>query len=255
QRKHAKRFRADFFHQEGRGWKACLLATSYDHRPLGREHEAAVRLGDGYLQPRRNAVGVSRPEHVDSHDLSFGIVEADRDELERHDGRQALREIATQRGQVAMRRDRLRYLHEKTQLVGAACQTHTRTSGEWRSMDTARGRRSGSSSELSRIPAPAESRRFFMTDVTACLPAPLRAPTIRACLQAARSATVWRGAVAPARCRARYRFNRNIGTPYPRANPVTISIIAVFLSSHRAVTTPCTAKIGLLRPGDHRLRK
>ena len=60
------------------------------------------------------------PEHVDTHDVLFRIVQEQGDQLERDDGRQPPGEIAEEGRQVAVRGNRFRDLDEKAQLITAA---------------------------------------------------------------------------------------------------------------------------------------
>ncbi len=72
---------------------------------------------DTDLQSRRNAIGVGRPEHVHPHHVLLRVVKEQRDDLEWNNGRKAPGEIPKQRGQVAVRRDRLGHFEEQTQLI------------------------------------------------------------------------------------------------------------------------------------------
>ena len=87
----------------------CVLKTS----PLYDSIDVEFR-------PGREAIGLGRANHVQPHHALFGIVQEERDHLERQNGRQPPRQVAEQRRQIAVRGDGFRRFQEQTQAVAIA---------------------------------------------------------------------------------------------------------------------------------------
>ena len=79
---------------------------------LRGQRETAERRGDGHFETRRNPIAVHAAQHVHPHDVLDRIMKEQGDQLEWNDGGQALREIAEQGRQVAVRGDRFRHLYQ-----------------------------------------------------------------------------------------------------------------------------------------------
>ena len=121
QREHAERFDAELLHQRPRdGEPPRLIAMTDDNGLLRRERESTERRVDRHFQPGRDSITIRAPEHVHAHHILVGIVQVQRDHLERDDGRQSPGEIAKERRQVSMRGDGFRDLHQQTQPISAA---------------------------------------------------------------------------------------------------------------------------------------
>jgi len=88
-----------------------------NERLLRLEHQAAVRIVHLDFEPRRNAIGVRRAEHVDAHHVLTGVVQEQRDDFKRHRGRQPPRKIAKQRREIAMRRHGVGHFDQRPQLI------------------------------------------------------------------------------------------------------------------------------------------
>ena len=91
-----------------------------DQRRLGCEDAPAVGLFDIELHPRRDAIGVGSPEHVQPHDVPVGVVQEERDDLERHHRGKPSGQIAKQRREIAVRRDGVGHFEEQAQLIAIA---------------------------------------------------------------------------------------------------------------------------------------